>query len=161
MAKAKKKWGHLVGTLPDAPADPSYGDALGARVEALQGTPLKDLVAQYNAADEAVTEADRVLAEKNFEKEALTRALTRALEAAGLDSIAAEGYTFTPVPEPKPSVKDRAVFLAWAREHYPDNLMMHHQTLSSLVKSSLEGDGSPMPPGVDVFMTRRLSRTKA
>ena len=154
------KWAALVGTIPNIPPDASYDQAMIAKVDALREFSVADLVDLYNKADEVRDERKKALSEAEFDLEALTRALTDKMDTESLESVTAHGYKFTPVPEPHPTVKDKAALRAWAQTHMPDNLALPWQTLKAVTKESLE-NGDTLPAGIDVFLKRSLRRTKA
>lgn len=155
------KWSKLDGTLPEAPQDQSERtQKLFAACDELAGTPVPELakiLSDAKQAKDAVKEAEK---EANFNLEVAERAMIFAMKQAGIESIVVDGYRFTPSPEPYPQVTDKKALLDWALEHMRDNLSLHPSTLSAIVKQALEGQGE-LPPGVDVFLKRSVSRTKS
>jgi hypothetical protein len=158
MAKSKKKWADLKGKLPDAPS--SYGDDMLERQRTLEALPLRELADTYEAARLAAEAADEAKKLAAFEEEAAERALLNKMEREGLDSIGIKGYNYSPSLEPYPSVKDKAAFMAYALDQMPETLTVPHQSLKARCKSALEGDGE-VPPGVELYLKHKFSRTKA
>jgi hypothetical protein len=153
------KWAWLKDRFPALPADPSYGDAIIAQVEAYRELPLAEIAEAYNDCEEEIAERERELKEVKMRREAAERAMHQQMEAAGLDSVTVAGFKWTPKVEPYPSVKDKAAFRAWAGEKMPDNLSLPFPTLKSVVKEALES-GEELPPGIDVYLKGSFSRTK-
>jgi hypothetical protein len=133
---------------------------LYAEVDRLKVLPLTEIVAAIEAAKAKKAAATALEKEGNFELQAADTAMQRAMKAQGLETVVVGGWRCTPSPEPYGQVKDKAQLLDWALEHMRDNLSLHHGTLQSLVKSALKGEGE-LPPGLDIYMGRSISFTKA
>jgi len=153
------KWSHLVGKLKDKPVDPSYEEALLARVDELMSQDKATLAATYDKYEEHVIKIEKDLKETKFLQEAISRAMLRKFADEGLESAVIGGHKWTPVPEPYASVSDKALFLAWAEEHMHDNLTIPWQTLNAVAKAALES-GDELPAGTDVFLKKSFKRTK-
>lgn len=161
MAKARKKWSALVGKYPYLQERASaYEDGINQKARELVTLPMGDLTAAYRAAAKAEEDADDVLRLAKAETEACTRALFQRMEQDGLEGVVIGDEMFSPTVEPYPQVKDKGVFLKWAIAEHEGNLMMHAGTLKSICKSAIEGEGD-MPPGVDMFLKRKLTPRKA
>lgn len=153
------KWAYLKGQLPTLPADPSYGQALMAQIDTYRELPLAEIAAAYNDLDEELEEREQELKDLKLRREAAERAMDQKMDAAGLESVTAAGYRWTPKIEPYPQVKDKSALRVWIDEHMRDNLSLPFQTLKATVKAALEA-GDELPPGVEVFLKRSFTRTK-
>lgn len=154
------KWSALDGKYPDLPVAGKYGEKLHARTDELAALPFVELTAAYDAAHLAKDAAEAAAKEAEFEKEAAARALSRAMKDLGLERCTVNGFNLSPSKEPYPNVTDKAALIGYMIETQPTNLLVHHGTLSALVKGAITGDND-MPPGVDIFMKTRFARTKA
>jgi hypothetical protein len=152
-------WSHLVDTVPELPEDPSRQDKFRARLSELASFDVNALTVLLNEQEEEKEILAKQTKAVDFEIETLERALRYRLKEQNLDSVIANGYRWTPSPEPYPSVKDKVPFTNWVIEHMRDNVQLHHGTLKSVVKNALQGEGE-MPPGVDIFLKYRFARTK-
>lgn len=152
-------WSHLVDTVPELPTHPSTQDKIRARLAELADASVDDLTRWINANEEALAAHRLREKELNLEDEALTAALRYRLKALNMDGVVSNGYRWTPTPEPYPQVKDKTTFVPWVIEHMRDNVQLHHGTLKAVVKDALKGEGE-MPPGVDIFLKTRFTRTK-
>jgi len=153
------KWSFLKDQFPTLPPDAKYGEALDALVTEARTLPIAELASNYNDLEEELTERKQEVKELEMKIEAATRVMTEQMEAAGLESAVIAGYRWTPTPEPYPTVKDRVAFRGWCDEHMPNNLALPSSTVRSVVKAALE-DGNPLPPGIEVFLKGKFSRTK-
>jgi hypothetical protein len=153
------KWSHLVGKLKDKPVDPSYEQALMARVDELMAEEKQTLALNYEDNEQDIADLEKDVKDRKFEQEAILAAMTRKFKDEGLESAVIAGHRWTPVPDPYASVKDRAAFLEWAEQHMRENLQLPWQTLNATVKAALEV-GDELPPGVEVFLKRGFKRTK-
>ncbi len=153
------KWSFLKDQFPTLPPDVKYGEALALQMEAIREFDLAEVAEVYNDLEEELTERKQDVKELEMKIEAATRVMTDYMEAAGLESAVIAGYRWTPTPEPYPTVKDRVAFRGWCDEHMPNNLALPSSTVRSVVKAALE-DGNPLPPGIEVFLKGKFSRTK-
>lgn len=153
------KWSHLVGKVPNLPVDPSYEQALYARVDELSTLDKADLAERYALLDQVKNTLDKASKDLDFDMTAITMLMSKRFQDEGLESAVIGGYRWTPKPDPYAQVKDKAEFLKWALEHMQSNLQIPWPTLNSIVKANLES-GEELPPGVDVFLKRSFTRTK-
>lgn len=155
---AGSKWAYLQDRFPTLPANPKHREGLAAQMGVYQDLPIAEIAEAYNDLTEEKAEREKELADVDLRLEAALRALHQKMADAKMDGVIAAGYLWTPKLKPYPSVKNKAEFLAWAKEKMPDNLTMHHGTLTSTVCDALE-ENKPLPPGVDVFLKPSFSRT--
>jgi len=154
------KWAHLKEKLPALPVDPSYEEALVSQMAVYQGMNLAYVAQEYNDLEEELAEREKEIQRMKLQLEAASRVLGQKMEDASLESAVMAGYKWTPKFEPYPQVKDKAALRAWVDDHMSDNLSLPFMTLKSVVKDALEA-GDELPPGVEVFLKRSFSRTKA
>lgn len=154
------KWSHLVGTLKPEPTTGPWEVKVRALVEDFKSRPLRDNLATYEEQQSLKESLKQDMSDVTAMLEALTRVIDQTLEAQNLERVVSCGRSYSVSPEPIAHVTDKAALRAWAEEHAPDNLSLHHQTLQALVKAALEGDGE-MPAGVDCYLRRTLTRRKA
>ena len=154
------KWTALRSTLPALPAEATYGDALMAECEVLRGKTIDALTAEYNILSEEKTAVSTHLSAVNLQLAAYERVLDETLEQENLESVKANGHTWTRSPEPYPKVEDAAALRAWAQRTMPDALALHSGTLKSVVKAALE-TGDVLPDGVTAYMKNGISRRRS
>ena len=154
------KWTALRSTLPALPAEATYGDALMAECEVLRGKTIDTLTDTYNAFTEEKAGLTQELARVNLKLAAYERVLDETLEQENLESVKANGHTWTRSPEPYPKVEDAAALRAWAQRTMPDALALHSGTLKSVVKAALE-TGDVLPDGVTAYMKNGISRRRS
>lgn len=174
------KWTSLKGKYPKVAVDADYQAKIDAvldspapgaeqaecdlvpktRVRDLTDTQLKDL---YNAARERLDELALEKAVLDLEEEAYTRLFVDRFEDEGVSNKTfADGTMLSLSDGPLPVVKDRDALLKWAEGQEGGRealLQFAAGKLSSLVKSCLE-EGTPLPPGCDVFMKTSITRPK-
>ncbi len=154
------KWTALRSTLPALPAEATYGDALTTACLILRGSSIDDLTADYNTLHEEKAALTQQLSDVNLRLAAHERVLDETLEQEHLESVKANGHTWTRSPEPYPKVEDAAALRAWAQRTMPDALALHSGTLKSVVKAALE-TGDVLPDGVTAYMKNGISRRRS
>lgn len=154
------KWTALRSTLPALPAEATYGDALTTACLILRGSSIDDLTADYNTLHEEKAALTQQLSDVNLRLAAHERVLDETLEQEHLESVKANGHTWTRSPEPYPKVEDAAALRAWAQRTMPDALALHSGTLKSVVKAALE-NGDVLPDGVTAYMKNGISRRRS
>jgi hypothetical protein len=162
------KWSYLKKELPKLPDDPTYEEAIAAKMDAMRLDPktkkprtLAQLADLYQATQVEEARIKELETANNLNVLVLERIITGKMEDQGTDQIrTTDGQRFSEKIEPYAQVKDRAALRTWAEEHMPDNLQLLWQTLNATVKAALE-KGEPTPPGVEVFYKKSLVRAKA
>jgi len=154
------KWTALRSKLPALPAEATYGDALMTMCESVRGMSLDELTSAYNAFVEEKAAFNEELSRVNLALAAYERVLDETLEQENLESVKANGHTWTRSPEPYPKVEDAALLRAWAQRTMPDALALHSGTLKSVVKAALE-NGDVLPDGVTAYMKNGISRRRS
>lgn len=164
------KWSHLE-TATDEQGRPKYQEAppspneayntrVFSRVDELSRLEFKALADVYEAAYQEEERAEAVKKAASFETEAAERALLRKMRDLGMERVSINGRSLTPSVEPYANTIDKAALIEFMIRTQPLNLLVHHGTLSSLVKQAISGEAE-MPPGVDVFLKKRLLRPKS
>jgi len=131
-----------------------------AECEALRGKSIDLLTAEYNILSEEKANVTTHLSAVNLQLAAYERVLDETLEQEHLESVKANGHTWTRSPEPYPKVEDAAALRAWAQRTMPDALALHSGTLKSVVKAALES-GDVLPDGVTAYMKNGISRRRS
>ncbi len=154
------KWSAFADKFPTLPEDPSRLEAMQAELQALEGRSLADLAGIQDIADQDRKAAEDEASRATLRRDAARLLLAKGIKAAGLESIRANGFTYTPSIEPHAVVVDKAALMAYGMAGHPEVLTYAPGTIKTLLKSFLEGDGDPLP-GVDAYMKPTFSRTKS
>lgn len=176
------KWSALKEVYPKAPIDLDYQQKIelamqkiaDLNAEALgpDATNVIDCHPKFWSEQELATAIDQARFDKaKAEDEAsrqsmliegFTRILVQLFEDEGKSSTKfLDGSTVSINPDVYPTVKDKAALKAWiVSEKMEDLLTLNFQTMQSIVKERLT-EGKTLPPGIDVFLKDKLSRTGA
>lgn len=158
------KWSFLKDRYPQAPLsdDRRYVDQVATNLREYSDLTLVELAHLYDDLFERKDQIDRELQDVKARLDATASLVGARLDDQGLESVVINGYRWTPVYDPYPSVRDKAKLRAWAADHMPDNLTLHPQTLRAVVRDALDPDAGSfeLPPGVDIFVKRSFRRTK-
>ncbi len=160
MAK-DKKWVHLRGRFPRLPINPEYADVLVAMRDTHRDKTFAELAEVYDHVHDLHDRLESALSEINAEKVALEHLMDGHLEREHSESIVlANGFRYSRSVDVAPVVEDKMLLLAWAREHMPDNLMLHSKTLEGVVKQALQ-QNEDFPDGVTINTRQVVKRRKA
>lgn len=175
MAKVHK-WAFLKGKYPTIPMDADWmskidmvldteierGESDDDFASKVTVRDLSDaaLARRYNEVRGAKDELEAKVAVMNIEIAAYQRLFEQRFEDEGISSkLFEDGTRVTISPEPQVQIEDRAAILEWIHETGQQELLtFNSSTMAALVKNCIL-EGKVLPPGVNVNMSSRFSRT--
>lgn len=153
------KWSHLKQKYPAPKPEASFQQQIDAVRQTFAGKSLTDLVAAYDALQEAKAAHEQELDAINAVIAAHDRAIVGMMEDLGesfvkLDIGGSIGFNDTP----SFAFVDPVRFDAYVDAHMPELKKCSRSDRENLAKAALEA-GTPLPPGVELsHVYTRLSR---
>ena len=157
--------------LPRPVVDDSTPGEAAWRAEvraAAEGIEVRDAATLASLYEDLRAERDRLQSESeqrlrpvNAKIQALEELLPIAFEAGKLVSLRTVGHHVAIEPDVQTSVTDNDALIEWAKANgYERKLTLYAPTVKSIVVERVRS-GEPLPPGVDVRGTERVSFRKA
>lgn len=176
MAKASK-WAFLKGKYPTIAMDADWfaqidavlnsvvvtgeseDDIIEGRVT-VRDLPDNALASRYNGVRTAKAELEARISMMNVEIAAYERLFETRFEDEGISSKKFEDGTLISItPQPSVQIEDRQAVLDWIRETKQEELLtFNSSTMAALVKQLIL-DGKVLPPGINVNMSSRFSKS--
>lgn len=144
------------------PTEPSRSSPASRRRTIPRQPTLKQELISLRKLKREYSEAKRVSDTAKERFEAAQARLLERMEAEEVDSLRADGTTFSPVEKVYASVQDRTDFVAWARDNEPELIedRERKELLNALVRERLD-NGEPLPPGVGHYPRTYISMRNA